>query len=48
MSSFGDLSVINLRRLFANRGLGLEFMEVQQQREGKKKPKRRITLDTMF
>lgn len=49
VGGFSDLSVINLRRLFANRGLGLEFMEVQQMREGKEnKPKRRTTTGTMF
>jgi hypothetical protein len=45
VSSFSELSVINLRRLFANKGV--EFMDLQKQLEEKKPPKRRIITDTI-
>ncbi|KAH7387197.1 hypothetical protein KP509_16G010200 [Ceratopteris richardii] len=45
VSSFSELSVINLRRLFANKGA--EFMDLQKQTAEKKPPKRRITTDTV-
>ncbi|BBN17843.1 hypothetical protein MPTK1_7g17320 [Marchantia polymorpha subsp. ruderalis] len=46
VSSFTELSVINLRRLFANKGT--EFMDLQKQPEEKKPRKRKITNDTLF
>eukprot|EP00850_Spirogloea_muscicola_P001222 SM000004S15092 [mRNA] locus=s4:1253020:1256259:+ [translate_table: standard] len=46
VSSFTELSVINLRRLFANRGA--EFMDLQKQQEPKKPPKRRVRNDVLF
>lgn len=45
VSSFSELSVINLRRLFANKGA--EFMDLQKQPAEKKPPKRKITTDTV-
>ena len=45
VSSFNQLSVINLRRLFANKGA--EFMDLQKQPEEKKAPKRRTITDTI-
>eukprot|EP00250_Pteridium_aquilinum_P019371 c24404_g1_i1 orf=165-1085(+) len=45
VSSFSELSVINLRRLFANKGA--EFMDLQKQPAEKKPPKRIITTDTV-
>lgn len=44
VSSFSELSVINLRRLFANRGA--EFMDLQKQPSEKTPPRRRIITDT--
>lgn len=46
VSSFTDLSVINLRRLFANKGA--EFMDLQKQMEQKKPAKKRLMMDTWF
>ncbi len=46
VSSFADLSVMNLRRLFANKGA--EFMDLQKQPEEKKPAKRRLMMDTWF
>ena len=46
VGSFSDLSVINLRRLFAVRGT--EFMDLQKQAEDKKPLARRIRNDTLF
>ncbi|KAI5066897.1 hypothetical protein GOP47_0017425 [Adiantum capillus-veneris] len=46
VSSFSELSVINLRRLFANKGA--EFMDLQKQPAEKKPPKRRTATDTFF
>lgn len=46
VSSFTDLSVINLRRLFAARGA--EFMDLQKQFEDPEPRKRKIRNDTMF
>lgn len=45
VSSFSELSVINLRRLFANKGA--EFMDLQKQPAEKMPPKRVITTDTI-
>ncbi|GAV62478.1 HAD_2 domain-containing protein [Cephalotus follicularis] len=46
VSSFTELSVINLRRLFANKGSG--FMERQKQIIEKAPPRRKLTIDTIF
>lgn len=46
VSGFSDLSVMNLRRLFANKGA--EFMDLQKQIEPKKPAKRRLMMDTWF
>eukprot|EP00897_Mesotaenium_endlicherianum_P007722 jgi/Mesen1/6979/ME000362S06108 len=46
IGTFSDLSVINLRRLFAARGV--EFMDLQKQLEDKKPVQRRIRNDTIF
>ena len=46
VSSFADLSVMNLRRLFANKGA--EFMDLQKQSEPKKPAMRKITMDTWY
>ncbi|CAM6101703.1 unnamed protein product [Calypogeia fissa] len=46
VSSFTELSVINLRRLFANKGT--EFMDLQLQPEEKKPRRRKLTNDTLF
>ncbi|CAA6654642.1 unnamed protein product [Spirodela intermedia] len=43
---FSDLSVINLRRLFAHKGFG--FMELQKQVVEKSPRKRKLTIDTIF
>ena len=40
ISSYSELSVMNLRRLFANRGDGMEFMELRKQREDKPQNRR--------
>lgn len=45
VSSFSELSVINLRRLFANKGA--EFMDLQKQPAEKNPPKRRTATDTV-
>lgn len=46
VGSFNELSVINLRRLFAHRGSN--FMDLQKQIVEKAPPRRRITTDTIF
>ncbi|KAJ8764101.1 hypothetical protein K2173_005006 [Erythroxylum novogranatense] len=46
VASFTDLSVINLRRLFANKGSA--FMDRQKQIIEKSPPKRKLTIDTIF
>ncbi|KAJ7965120.1 Haloacid dehalogenase-like hydrolase superfamily protein [Quillaja saponaria] len=46
VASFNELSVINLRRLFANRGS--TFMDLQKQIIEKAPPKRKLTTDTIF
>ncbi|XP_068315212.1 5-amino-6-(5-phospho-D-ribitylamino)uracil phosphatase, chloroplastic [Pyrus communis] len=46
VASFNELSVINLRRLFANRGS--TFMDLQKQVIEKSPPKRKLTVDTIF
>lgn len=46
VSRFADLSVMNLRRLFANKGA--EFMDLQKQADSKKPAKRRLVMDTWF
>ncbi|KAL5569611.1 hypothetical protein UlMin_026186 [Ulmus minor] len=46
VASFNELSVINLRRLFANKGS--TFMELQKQIIEKSPPKRKLKIDTIF
>ncbi|XP_047967042.1 5-amino-6-(5-phospho-D-ribitylamino)uracil phosphatase, chloroplastic isoform X2 [Salvia hispanica] len=46
VASFNELSVINLRRLFANRGS--TFMDLQKQVVEKTPPKRKLTIDTIY
>ncbi|OVA17253.1 HAD-like domain [Macleaya cordata] len=46
VGSFSELSVINLRRLFAHKGS--TFMELQKQVIEKTPPKRKLTIDTIF
>ncbi|XP_057989858.1 5-amino-6-(5-phospho-D-ribitylamino)uracil phosphatase, chloroplastic-like isoform X1 [Hevea brasiliensis] len=46
VASFNELSVINLRRLFANKGSG--FMDRQKQIIEKSPSKRKLTIDTIF
>lgn len=46
VGSFNELSVINLRRLFANKGS--KFMDCQKQIIEKSPPKRKLTVDTIF
>ncbi|KAH6757319.1 Haloacid dehalogenase-like hydrolase superfamily protein [Perilla frutescens var. hirtella] len=46
VGNFNDLSVINLRRLFAHKGS--TFMELQKQVIEKTPPKRKLTIDTIF
>ncbi|KAI4306937.1 hypothetical protein L6164_030175 [Bauhinia variegata] len=46
VASFTELSVINLRRLFADKGS--TFMDLQKQIIEKAPPKRRLTTDTIF
>ncbi|XVF41177.1 hypothetical protein PTKIN_Ptkin01aG0259100 [Pterospermum kingtungense] len=46
VGSFNELSVINLRRLFANKGS--TFMDRQKQNIEKTPPKRKLTVDTIF
>lgn len=46
IASFAELSVINLRRLFANKGSS--FMDLQKQVIDKSTPKRKLTTDTIF
>ncbi|KAL8172338.1 hypothetical protein V2J09_024142 [Rumex salicifolius] len=46
VGSFNELSVINLRRLFADGGSN--FMDLQKQIVEKSPPKRKLTIDTIF
>ncbi|KAK9283168.1 hypothetical protein L1049_011401 [Liquidambar formosana] len=46
VASFNELSVINLRRLFAHKGS--TFMDLQKQVMEKAPPKRKLTIDTIF
>ncbi|KAL8257416.1 hypothetical protein R6Q59_029457 [Mikania micrantha] len=46
VGGFNELSVINLRRLFAHKGS--TFMELQKQVVEKTPPRRRLTIDTIF
>ncbi|CAI9295854.1 unnamed protein product [Lactuca saligna] len=46
VGSFNELSVINLRRLFAH--TGSTFMELQKQVVEKTPPRRRLTIDTIY
>ncbi|XP_066362769.1 5-amino-6-(5-phospho-D-ribitylamino)uracil phosphatase, chloroplastic-like [Miscanthus floridulus] len=46
ISKYSELSVINLRRLFAHKGIS--FMDLQKQIIEKSPPKRRLTIDTIF
>jgi beta-phosphoglucomutase-like phosphatase (HAD superfamily) len=46
VARYSELSVINLRRLFANKGV--RFMDMQKQIIEKSPPKRRLTVDTIF
>ncbi|KAI3916500.1 hypothetical protein MKW92_007571 [Papaver armeniacum] len=46
VGSFNELSVINLRRLFAHKGS--TFMELQKQGTEKTPTKRKLTIDTIF
>ncbi|KAJ0101274.1 hypothetical protein Patl1_06744 [Pistacia atlantica] len=46
VANFNELSVINLRRLFANRGS--TFMDRQKQIIEKAPPKRKLTIDTIL
>ncbi|XP_022764234.1 5-amino-6-(5-phospho-D-ribitylamino)uracil phosphatase, chloroplastic, partial [Durio zibethinus] len=46
VGNFNELSVINLRRLFANKGS--TFMDRQKQIIEKNPPKRKLTVDTIF
>ncbi|PIA58045.1 hypothetical protein AQUCO_00500163v1 [Aquilegia coerulea] len=46
VASFSELSVINLRRLFAHKGS--TFMDVQKQVVEKSPTKRKLTIDTIF
>ncbi|TXG50003.1 hypothetical protein EZV62_025878 [Acer yangbiense] len=46
VASFNELSVINLRRLFANKGS--TFMDRQKQIIEKTPPKRKLTIDTIY
>uniref|UniRef100_A0A1J3GVN5 Phosphorylated carbohydrates phosphatase n=1 Tax=Noccaea caerulescens TaxID=107243 RepID=A0A1J3GVN5_NOCCA len=46
VANFYDLSVINLRRLFANKGS--TFMDHEKQIIEKSPPKRKLTIDTIF
>ncbi|KAJ0978407.1 hypothetical protein J5N97_013881 [Dioscorea zingiberensis] len=46
VASFSELSVINLRRLFAHKGSS--FMDLQKQIIDKSPPKRKLMIDTIF
>ncbi|CAK7339932.1 unnamed protein product [Dovyalis caffra] len=46
VASFNELSVINLRRLFANKGS--TFMDRQKEIAEKSPPKRKLTVDTLY
>ena len=46
VGGFGELSVINLRRLFANKGS--TFMDLQKQISEKCPPKRKLRIDTIY
>lgn len=43
VASFNELSVINLRRLFANKGS--TFMDLQKQFAEREHPKRKLTVE---
>lgn len=46
VASFSELSIMNLKRLFANRGTN--FMDLQKQIIEKSPPKRKLMIDTIF
>jgi hypothetical protein len=46
VAKYNDLSVINLRRLFAHKGIS--FMDMQKQIIKRSPPKRKLTVDTIF
>ncbi|GMH19334.1 hypothetical protein Nepgr_021175 [Nepenthes gracilis] len=46
VGNFSELSVINLRRLFAHKGFN--FMDLQKQIVEKSPPKRKLSIDTIF
>ncbi|KAG8067296.1 hypothetical protein GUJ93_ZPchr0005g14606 [Zizania palustris] len=46
IAKYRELSVINLRRLFAHKGIS--FMDLQKQIIEKSPPKRKLTVDTIF
>ncbi|RWR79025.1 haloacid dehalogenase-like hydrolase superfamily protein [Cinnamomum micranthum f. kanehirae] len=46
VATFSELSVINLRRLFAHKGSA--FMDLQKQTVEKSPPRRKLTIDTIF
>ncbi|KAI5670400.1 hypothetical protein M9H77_10764 [Catharanthus roseus] len=46
IANFNELSVINLRRLFAHKGSS--FMDLQKQIVEKSPPRRKLTIDTIF
>uniref|UniRef100_A0A6N2KSB4 Uncharacterized protein n=5 Tax=Saliceae TaxID=238069 RepID=A0A6N2KSB4_SALVM len=46
VASFNELSVINLRRLFANKGS--TFMDRQKEIVEKSPPKRKLSVDTIY
>uniref|UniRef100_A0A0D9ZUP8 Haloacid dehalogenase-like hydrolase (HAD) superfamily protein n=1 Tax=Oryza glumipatula TaxID=40148 RepID=A0A0D9ZUP8_9ORYZ len=46
IAKYSELSVINLRRLFAHKGLN--FMDLQKQIIERSPPKRKLTVDTIF
>uniref|UniRef100_A0A0E0DMM2 Uncharacterized protein n=1 Tax=Oryza meridionalis TaxID=40149 RepID=A0A0E0DMM2_9ORYZ len=46
IAKYSELSVINLRRLFAHKGLS--FMDLQKQIIERSPPKRKLTVDTIF
>lgn len=45
VAKYSELSVINLRRLFASRGT--KFMDLQKKIIDKSPPKRKLTMDTI-
>uniref|UniRef100_A0A0E0KZ03 Haloacid dehalogenase-like hydrolase family protein n=1 Tax=Oryza punctata TaxID=4537 RepID=A0A0E0KZ03_ORYPU len=46
IAKYSELSVINLRRLFAHKGIS--FMDLQKQIIERSPPKRKLTVDTIF